>query len=420
MRKPGELIIGGEVPDARATSESRLQDRCESRSGFLAFVARSAVFFTPLLLGIVMIEALLWQAGETWPLPQVIQFQEKHPHSFFDRLVIDQATQRYKYLQVLRRRPQILVLGSSRMRQFRAEMFGRQAAVFYNGGGMIHSLEDLRDFFDRLPPEATPKTVILGLDFWWLNGDEKKLIGASDFFRVTVETDGALKWQAHANAIAGFLRQPVSLLQAIRTTFGTKRDPNAIGLQARLQRQGFRLDGSKRIDLEIPSTPDEWRERLPSDEFLRREILDGHSPFTLTNELSPALLERLRGVVSKMQKRGVFVIGYNPPIVGQSARVLPTAPHQKDFWREYHEQVPELFHQIGLPFFDIVTPQQLGLDDRYMRDWCHTHDTFDLNVLQHFCDDPKIRALFPDVPAVAKRALSSPRTNPLYLDLTDQ
>src|SRR5712691_7193928 len=256
MRRPNELIIGAEVPDAHATSQSRVQDRQESRRGFRTFAARSAIFFAPLVLGVAVIEALLWQARETWPFFRVIRFQETHPQSFFGRLVIDEGTQRYKYLQVLRRRPQILVLGSSRMRQFRSEMFGRQASVVYNGGGMIHSLEDLGDFFDRLPPEATPRIVILGLDFWWFNANEEKLIGASDVFRVTVETDGALQWQGHTNAIAGYLRQPASLVQVIRSTLGARSDPNAIGLHARLQHQGFRPDGSKRFDLKMPSIPD--------------------------------------------------------------------------------------------------------------------------------------------------------------------
>ena len=105
------------------------------------------------------IELLLWRTGETWSLERVITAQERNPHAFFSRDVIDHGTFRYKYLQVLRRHPQILVLGSSRVMQFRAEMFGAQAGDFYNAGGMIHSIEDLNNFLDRLPPDATPSPV---------------------------------------------------------------------------------------------------------------------------------------------------------------------------------------------------------------------------------------------------------------------
>jgi hypothetical protein len=420
MPKSGKLLIGVEVPDAQATSQSRVQDRQESRREFQAFALRALTFVAPIWLIILVIEAELWHAGETWPITRVISFQEKHPRSFFARLLIGENIDHYKFLQVLRKRPQILVLGSSRMRQFRSEEFGRQAAGFYNGGGMIHCLEDLRDFVQRLPPDATPKTVILGIDFWWLNANEKQMLGASEKFRVGVEKDVAMKWQAHVHAVAGYLRRPDSFVKAVRATFGSRRNPAAVGLQAVMLGEGFRVDGSKLIDVKVPTTLEEWRRRFPPDEFFYNEVIHAHRPFAYTSGVSPQRLQSLRETLLEMQQRGIFVIGYNPPVISAVARAMQDTLNQKDFWRDYHQQVRELFSSLDLPFFDVATPQELGLDDRYMRDWCHTHDTIDLKVLRHFCDNPKIRALFPEVPAIAQRALNSPRTNPLFLDLTSE
>jgi hypothetical protein len=420
MPESGKLLIGAEVPDARATNQSRVHDRQESRREFQAFAWRSLIFVAPILLVTLVIEAELWHSGETWPIPRVIAFQEKHPRSFFGRLVIGESIDRYKFLQVLQKRPQILVLGSSRMRQFRSEAFGRQAAAFYNGGGMVHCLEDLRDFVERLPPDATPKIVILGIDFWWLNANETKMFGARERFRVGVEEDVAMKWQAHVHAIAGYLRRPDLFVKAVRATFGSRRNSNAIGLQAVTLGEGFRVDGSKLIDVTVPTTAEEWRRRFPPDEFFYNEVNHSHRPFAYTACVSPQRLQFLRQTLLEMQQRGIFVIGYNPPVISAVARAMQDTPGQKDFWRDYHQQVPELFRSLDLPFFDFATPQEVGLDDRYMRDWCHTHDTIDLKVLRHFCDNPKIRALFPEVPVIAQRALNSPRTNPLFLDLTSE
>ena len=100
-------------------------------------------------------------------------------------------------------------------------------------------------------------------------------------------------------------------------------------------------------------------------------------------------------------------------------QIASTAPGQKDFWREYHEMLPHFFQSLDVPVFDVVTTQQFGLDDRYMRDRYHAYDTFTLHVLRRFCDDPRIRMVLPEVPAVADKALASPKTNPLIPDLPD-
>ena len=417
-RSTKELFIGAAVPDAgeeRAPTAKTLRDE---RRAVRSFALRLLIFCAPLVLLVGGIELLLWRVRETWPLQRVIRFQETNTRSFFARGTLDQGTFRYKYLQILRRHPAILVLGSSRMMQFRAEMFGRQAPTFYNGGGIIHSIEDLHTFLDRLPNDATPKIIILGVDFWWLNPNEKK--ESIDSFAVGVEVEGTYSWQGHANALAGYVRRPDSLRELFVRSFGKEYDPNAIGLQAVLHRQGFRPDGSKRFEINIPTTPEEWRRRLPGRKTVNKDILGGNFPFAFTDGVSPALLEQLRGALLKFKARGVFVIGYNPPVASEWAEVVSTAPRYKDFWKQYHEKVPELFRSVQFPFVDVITPQQLGFDDRYMRDWYHAYDTFDLSLLRHLCDDPQVAAAFPDVPAVAQKALGSPRTNPLYLDLGEQ
>jgi hypothetical protein len=235
-----------------------------------------------------------------------------------------------------------------------------------------------------------------------------------------VEKDVAIKWQAHVHAIAGYLRRPDSLAKTVRWTFGSRRNPDAIGLQAVMLGDGFRVDGSKRINVKVPTTPEEWKRRFPSDESFYNEVALGHRPLAYTERVSPQRLQFLLEALLEMRERGILVIGYNPPVISAVARAMQDTSGQKDFWRDYHQRVPELFRSLDFPFFDFATPQDLGLDDRYMRDWCHTHDTIDLDVLRHFCDDPKIRTLFPDIPGIAQKALGSPRTNPLFLDLTPQ
>jgi hypothetical protein len=408
-----EFYIGAAVHDASQEAAAPHASAREQRRALRQFVIRVLIFSAPVFLFAAVIEALLWRAGETWPLERVIRYQETHPRSFFARLMIDQGTFRYKYLQVLRQRPKILVLGSSRMMQFRAEMFGQQASHFYNGAGLVHSVEDLEVLFDRLPTEATPKILILGIDFWWLNPNEKR--EANDAFVRGADEDGTFRWQGHANALSQFLCHLDSLVELVRTA--KRRDPDAIGLQAIFHRQGFRRDGSKRFHFKVPTTPEEWSRRFPSKEFAERDILGGGPHFAFADGISAQLLGQLRLTLEKIKTRGVLVIGYSPPLLAEWAHLVLEAPRQKEYWRDFHENVPKMFRELGIPLFDVKTPADLGLDDRYMRDGYHAHDTFNLHVLRHFCEDPQVAAVMPDVPGVAAIALSSPQTNPLYLDL---
>jgi hypothetical protein len=410
-----DFYIGAAVHDANKAAAVGHVSAQEERRAVRKFAIRVLIFFTPVVLFAGVIEALLWRAGETWPLDRVIRYQDANPRAFFSRLMIDQGTFRYKYLQVLRRRPEILVLGSSRMMQFRSQMFGRQAPVFYNGAGLTHSVEDLQLLFERLPPDAIPKVVIVGIDFWWLNPNEKR--EANDAFITGAMEDGTYRWQGHATAWSQFVRQPDSLAELVRSSIGRRRDPNAVGLQAIFHRQGFRPDGSKRFDLKVPTTPEGWRKRLPSIEIAERDILGGGTHFAPAEGASTELYEQLKIALAKIKARGVLVIGYGPPVISEWARLAAIAPRQKENWRRYHEKLPEIFRELGLPFFDVMTPQQIGLDDRYMRDPYHAHETFDMHVLRRFCEDPQVRAALPDVPKVAETALASPRTNPLYVDL---
>src|SRR3981081_3901358 len=106
-RSTRELLIGAAVPDAgeeRAPTARTLRDE---RRAVRSFGLRLLIFFAPLLLLVGGIELLLWRVGESWPLRRVIRFQEANPRSFFARGALDQGTFRYKYLRILRQRPEI-------------------------------------------------------------------------------------------------------------------------------------------------------------------------------------------------------------------------------------------------------------------------------------------------------------------------
>jgi hypothetical protein len=99
------------------------------------------------------------------------------------------------------------------------------------------------------------------------------------------------------------------------------------------------------------------------------------------------------------------------------AQAAAIAPQQREFWSQYYKMLPDLFRTLDIPFWDIETPVDAGADDRAMRDPYHAYETFDVRLLERFCQDPRVRALFPESLEIARQALQSSKTNPFYPDL---
>jgi hypothetical protein len=160
------------------------------------FERRVFYFFLPLLLLIGAGEAVLWQMRETWPLTKVIQYQSEHRETLFMRGILDQGFYAYKLRQIQEREPKILALGSSRVMEFRAQMFGERAAEFYNAGGLIQNLPDL-EAFSMLPLDHESTLVLLGIDLWWFN----EAIQTRTRLEEQAHYDAAKDWQAHVKGL---------------------------------------------------------------------------------------------------------------------------------------------------------------------------------------------------------------------------
>src|SRR5436190_5651718 len=101
------------------------------------FLRQVILFLSPFLFVLCVFEILFWQAGETWPVTRVIEYQREHLDALFLRGKFDQQICRYKYLGLREAKPRILALGSSRVMKFRTEMFDEGNGSFYNGTGLI-------------------------------------------------------------------------------------------------------------------------------------------------------------------------------------------------------------------------------------------------------------------------------------------
>jgi hypothetical protein len=117
-------------------------------------------FFLCLLVVILFPTLVLWHAGETWSESSIAKHQIEND-SIFSYGLLDQEIP-YKKAMYNATQPHITIIGSSRVLEFRQDMFSEP---FYNMGRGLN-LQDLRGEIEFLLRNPNLKIVLLGLDYW--------------------------------------------------------------------------------------------------------------------------------------------------------------------------------------------------------------------------------------------------------------
>jgi len=300
------------------------------RSFLLRLLAFSIVPAFVLALG----ETVILGSGEAWSIERVLARQQARPGSLYLR-GIDQSFYAYKFRGVLERRPQVLVAGSSRTMKFRSEMFGNRASAFYNAGGMVTSLRDLRDSFERLPSARTPDVLLLGVDLWWLNDQ----VPPNFSFDAEIGKDAAWNFDQHIVGLRWLLKRPGTFANEASGLIRGAGD-DAIGIGAREQGGGFRADGSFKSPLQVPRPGEAWlfvdREVPPIIERVR----SASANFPPASQVSPERLDLLDLVLTRYEKAHVLVMGYLPPFSSEVVASLRSDERHAPFWSDFRRRVP--------------------------------------------------------------------------------
>jgi len=340
-----------------------------------AFAARCAVFLSPMLIAVAVFEALVWKSGDAWPPQKVAHGQHAASgevlygcYWFADRF------NEYKLAGIKEVRPEILVVGSSRVMQFRSLMFSPMEGRFYNAGGLLHNAFDLPALVEHMARGKlpTPRDLIAGIDPWWLKSTSGRTSWLENPHPIPLAS-------AHVAAMRRLLWQ-----QNFRDLFrsaGRTRTPDlkclAIGTRARVDNSGFRNDGSRQyppsrlvqfaeaprfVDAEVP----------PVVERIRGKT----NQFTLPADVDPRRVEALLEAVQKLRGLGVEVHVLLPPFSSESLDALEQSESLATWWDYYKNELPVLLERAGATVVPVGCPADFGLSDLYMLDGYHPSEVF--------------------------------------------
>ncbi|MBL8155397.1 MAG: hypothetical protein JNM70_14530 [Anaerolineae bacterium] len=329
------------------------------------FFVRLACFSTPLVFTALAFVALVYHVGELTPHEEIIKRQMRGSLLYGPRS--DGNNLHYKLLSIEMRRPEIIVLGSSRVVHMESGLFNRNPQAFFNVGNIEWGLHTLQAFVDQLDPAHAPAVAIVGIDLDWFS--QMFLTDWQTTYSTGVDFDVDRLWLASTETARELIRGESIRDGVYRRLFSRVQplceDP-ALGIFAISRGIGFRSDGS--LQRSPRSNDNDVNAEVRMAELAR--VQSGTDSYWTGQVLSPEVVSYLDRFLTTATAKGMFVIGYATPFNPEVYRVLST-DSRYEFFSQSAAAAARIFAQHDLPFFDFSNAADFGSSDTEFYDAMH-------------------------------------------------
>ena len=267
---------------------------------------------------------------------------------------------------LLYRAPTVAVFGTSRVMQFRSEMF-RNPGEFYNAGGAAPTIWDLRALLAEVPEHAQPQVLIVGLDQYLFNANfaefTKMAVDPETSWRGIVQNS---RWTVYEDYRARKFR--VRSLFSRRSLRGVR-----VGLNAIANNNGFRNDGSYHYGAYIADPRNPAHGDLDFADSLRR-IGQGTQRFEYGRHVSTDAVEELAAFLRICRGRGIHVVALLPPYAHTVYTRMMSMGARYGYLRELRARLTPVFEEYGYPLFDFSDLEWVGATDVETIDGFHASE----------------------------------------------
>lgn len=342
------------------------------------FFVRLSIFLLPLLAALAPPAMVLLSAGEVSGVDvnRAVKLQRDARSERLYGLAYSECASPYKLAGARDARPELLILGSSRVLQLRSGFF-RDPAVVYNAGRSVSHADHLPEFWQQLPADARPRAVLVGLDAFFFNPRAERSPASRYIAQLTDCGTSLAAFQRGLRAVyPDLLHRRVSLAQ-VPLLLGSDQ----IGLSAILTDSGYRHDGSYLYGRR--SADAEFR-----DTFAR--IAQNRGGFEYASEPAEPALAQAARFLDLCKASGTQVIGFMPPYAPRVIeRMNETGKYA--YIPELSRRLKALFSERGLPFWDFTDLRPLGATDAEFIDGFHGSERAYARMLIHMADsDPRV------------------------------
>ncbi len=366
----------------------------------------------------IPISVLLF-SGELTSLDRIIEIQKDNEIQAIYGPAYSNNVYYYKLKSAIsRNKLDVLVLGTSRVMQFRSPFFKNDVS-FYNAGGGVAKLDHFRHFIKKIPKGKEPEIIIMGIDNnffnngwckFWDNFHSKKFDIAkeleSDIERINIIKSS---WKM---VYSDYFKKNYSLSKV----FLNSNKLQTRGLTAVINLTGFRNDGSQ------------YNARYINDLSFRKEwdyqfehsydcIKTGRGYFCYGKELSKSAINELKSFLKYCNNRGIYVIGFLPPYAHEIYKKLQSLPDKYEYMFKVEPTLRPIFDYFGYGFYNFSDLATIGATDSETFDGWHGTEKAYLRLFIKMAEDNRILKQYTDVPYLKVRLKTSNSNYEVFTDL---
>lgn len=326
------------------------------------FIKNILVFLAPLSLIVSFPLIALIYCGEIFINLRHIAIKDE---KYIFGVAYSEVGRQFKFVNVSEKeKSNVIALGSSRVMQFRANMFNKS---FYNAGGCAQSIYEYESFLRALPKEKLPKYLIIGLDQWMFNigyqknyeGDQGK-ISWNDLSSINENITGKVK-----NFISDYASGKIE-------NIFEKSNYKLYGINAVVENNGFRNDGSYyyktfiRKLISRDTSRHDYKFRMTLD-----RIRKGCCRFDAGNEVNSNAIMAIGNLLSFANSNSINVIAFFPPFASTISNELVRSGRYT-YLDKIYPAIKPIFDKYDFEIYDYLPMESISKsNDNQMIDGFH-------------------------------------------------
>jgi hypothetical protein len=300
--------------------------------------------------------------------------------------------------------PEVVVVGTSRAMQIRAEFFDKvSATAFYNAGGCCQTaFAAQRTIHELLAATRKPKLILLGIEPSWFQSSSPGPSSRRAMFG-SLGRPLASEWASFQDDLSA-MTDRVQVLQlawrdprfqsAATVRFAPAHDTalNAklVGVSARTTRGGFRNDGSLRYGDLVLKQEDSVDTPARAVAFRRTMIEDidrrgGSGGRYLVDDD----VRTLELIFEETRAAGVQLVAFVTPVSPTGISFLDRFADDRAFTTDFQATIGAMCARHGVPFFDAYDGRTVNATDADFYDWLHPSERLVARLMVAMYADPR-------------------------------
>lgn len=316
----------------------------------------------------------LFNSGELLPIESIVEQQTSANGNCIVGLATRNQGYYYKKALYQKIKPQILVLGSSRVMQFRRSFFTKS---MINAGGAMNSVNEGLSFLKEALADTTPEIVIIGLDYWWFN---ENALEPSLEVKPPPKLSHAISLRSYLLPYKWLWQKKVTLkdyFARMNPLYSFFDESSAgIGVDGIFNQNGFASDGSYVYTKTITG-----KEKNIDDRFeLSINNISHNGPrFEYGSQVNPIHFNHFVEMLKLLEQKRVKVFLFIAPLAPKIANKMDEYKNEYAFIAALREEL----NKAGIVFADFHHPNLLAATDCEFIDGIHGGDLVYAKILKY-------------------------------------